>query len=144
MRPAATSLVDACIVMPQSGVMSAPPSGKSSVSVSAPLVSVPLSVPFFCLWHEPHEPSLRLAESSTADPVSVVPVCVSVHLNVSAPCASLPVPVHAPVRFAADDVAVVVVPLGADGVDAGEPQPANGRSSAARNSGAMCFTTIRV
>jgi len=67
-RPAVTSMVVAFMVMPQSGVMSAPPAGKSSVSVSAPPDSVPASVPVFCLWHEPHEPSVRSAESITTEP----------------------------------------------------------------------------
>ena len=69
MRPAATSVVLAFIVRPQSGVMSLPPGGKSSVSVSAVPDSVPETVPFFCLWHEPHDPSVGLAEFMTAVPV---------------------------------------------------------------------------
>ena len=62
------SLVDACIVMPQSGVMSLPPAGKSSVRVRAPPDTLPASVPDFCLWHEPHDPSFRFAESRTTEP----------------------------------------------------------------------------
>ena len=137
--PATMSLVLAFIVMPQSGVMSLPPAGKSSVSRSAPFKSVPASVPVFCLWHEPHDPSVRLTESITTEPESRSPICVAVQENVSAPCASLPVPVQVPVRLAKESAGVVVVVVGAAGADADEPQP-RVVSSAAMNSGARIFT----
>ena len=65
------------------------------------------------------------------------PVCVTVHLNVSGPCASFPVPIHVPVRFAADGVVVVGVVLGAAGED---PQPVAATRSAATMSGARGLT----
>lgn len=147
-RPAVMSLLDACIVMPHSGVMSSPPAGKSSVSVRAPPDRVPASVPIFCLWHEPHDPSLRFAESRTAAPEIRSPVCVRLHMNVSAPCASPPVPVHVPVRFAADgpgagagETVVGKGGVGDAGAGADEPQHASGSSSTALASRARTFTT---
>ena len=124
--------------------MSLPPVGKSSVSVSAPLASVPLSVPVFCLWHEPHDPSFGLAEFRTADPESRSPFWVTVQVNVSAPWASFPVPIQVPVRLTADNagaVVVVVETVGADGSEGDAPQAAVVRSAAA-NSGARIFTII--
>src|SRR5580765_1774907 len=116
--------------MPHSGVMSLPPAGKSSVSVSAPPDSVPATVPVFCLWHEPHDPSSRFAESRTAEPEIRSPVCVMVHLKVSAPCASLPVPAQVPARFAVDEAAGAGVDVGEAGIVA-EPQAREHNSAAA-------------
>jgi hypothetical protein len=48
----------------------------------------------------------------------------------------VPVPVHVPVRFAADEAGGGVAPVGAEGAEAGEPQPASEMSSAAVASGA--------
>jgi SAM-dependent methyltransferase len=55
----------------------------------------------------------------------------------------VPVPVHVPVRFAADEAGGGAVPVGAEGADAGEPQPASGMSSAAVTSGARIFTRLQ-
>ena len=44
-------------------------------------------------------PSVASAGSRDALPVRLLPVCVSVHLNVSGPCASVPVPIHVPERL---------------------------------------------
>ena len=55
----------------------------------------------------------------------------------------MPVPVHVPVRFAADEAGGGVVPVGAEGAEAGEPQPASEMSSAAAASGARIFTPLQ-
>jgi hypothetical protein len=64
-----------------------------------------------------------------------------VHLKVSAPCASLPVPVQVPARFAVDEAAGAGV--GEAGIVA-EPQAAREHNRAAAPSGARIFTTPRV
>src|SRR3954462_3170340 len=110
--------------------MSAPPSGNSSVSVSAPPDSVPVSVPAFFLWHDPHVPSAGSAGSRITDPGLRSPVCVTVHLTVSGPCASVPVPVHEPVRFDAG-VAALDAGVGAVGAADDAPQAASGRARTA-------------
>jgi hypothetical protein len=101
-------------------------------------------VPVFCLWHEPHDPSSGLAEFNTTAPDSWSPFCVTVQVNVSGPCASSPVPFHAPVRLAdvnPGTVVVVVGVLGAAGFGADELQAVVMRIAAA-SSGIEIFTAL--
>jgi hypothetical protein len=127
-RPWVTSEVMAVIVMPQSGVRSSPPAGKASVSVSVVPVIAPETVPAFCLWQEPHVPSVRLAGSRIDVPERAWPVCVKLHVNVSGPCASVPLPFHVPLRFRraalGDGGGAALGDVGAGD----DPQPSAGKS----------------
>ena len=55
----------------------------------------------------------------------------------------MPVPAHVPVRFAADEAGGGVAAVGAEGAEAGEPQPASAMSSAAVAGGARIFTRLQ-
>lgn len=75
-----------------------PPDGNVSVSASAEPDIDPAIVPVLNLWQDAHEPSAAFSGDRSAEPESVDPLCVTIHDIFSAPCGSVPVPVHAPAR----------------------------------------------
>src|SRR3954454_15952748 len=120
-----------------------PPDGKISFSATPDVETVPSSVPVLNLWHDAHEPSAALSGARSAVPDSAAPFCATIHDIFSAPCGSLPVPIHAPASVpdaGGDGVgagvgAGVTGDAGADGAE-GEPQPAAASAASTNRRGA--------
>jgi len=80
------------------GAGTSPPAGNFIAIVTVLPASVPVNVPFFTLWHEPHEPSAGSTALISAVPESVVPDWVMTQVTSSGLKESEPVPVHVPFR----------------------------------------------
>src|SRR5438445_11031119 len=85
----------------QIGAGTSPPAGNFMETVIVPPDSVPVSVPFLTLWHEPHVPSVGSTALISAMPEMTVPDCVRTHVTSSGLNESDPVPVHVPPRTTA-------------------------------------------
>src|SRR5438552_11393258 len=80
----------------QIGAGTSPPAGNFMETIIVPPDSVPVSVPFLTLWHEPHVPSVGSTALISAVPEMAVPDCVRTHVTSSGLNESDPVPVHVP------------------------------------------------
>ena len=87
-----------------------------------------------------HEPSFGLAACVLTVPDTVVPVCVSTQVTVVAPCESLAVPFHVPVRLIGSGGGG-----GADGgVDGGGDGDGDGEGDGDGDGGAAACVTVNV
>jgi len=129
-----STVADASKVIVHIGVGTpSPPEGKVSRIVSVDPETDPEIVPAFNLWHEAHEPSAALSGARSALPDTAVPFCVSDQDMRSAPCGSVPVPLHAPVSPAFGGAGAVDggAGVGDEGIVVGELHAATDASAAA-------------
>src|SRR5712691_241641 len=82
----------------QIGAGTSPPAGNFIETVTLLPESVPVSVPFLTLWHEPHVPSAGSTAVISAVPESAVPDWVITQVTTSGLNESDPVPIHVPLR----------------------------------------------
>src|SRR5258705_11903906 len=80
----------------QIGVGTSPPAGNLIEIVMALPESVPVSVPFLTLWHDPHVPSDGSTALISALPDSEAPDCAITQVTRSGLNESDPMPVHVP------------------------------------------------
>src|SRR5439155_25036803 len=110
MRPASMPVAAASKMIVHIGVGTpSPPAGRTMRIASDVPDSEPLIVPVLNLWHDAHEPSAAFNGARSAVPDSAKPFCASIHDIFSAPCGSVPVPLHAPTMLSGAVVGVVGV-----------------------------------
>src|SRR5262249_56666707 len=104
----------------QAGVGSpSTPAAKNIIIFTVPPETVPVNVPLLLRWQDPHDPSAGSTACVFTVPTTESPDCVSANVTRVAPCESIPMPAHVPVKAATVVGGGGTVVAGGRAIDAG-------------------------